>query len=825
MDQYVVDDEDEGVTYEFPEGTTKQEVIDFFKKKKSQSMSSKSSMSFLSKIANSGAITDINKFGDFLVDAVNAAVPAIGTIPLKFLPKNKVSDYIESKAKQSDDYFNKKYENNSSALGFKDALSNSILFAAPEADLMETLGATVDALPETITKVLSFLSKKGTQGSLIGIAENNDQNTGEGDAALSGALTNIGAAGILNGAASGLDSFFRNFPKWLGQTVTGKNLLKKIQKLKGAESTGGELLGSAYLKGFQTNVLSRIPGSGQMGKFDKIVAKNKQNASKIYNHFLGEEDSDFLLSKNQQEIKGDMKETQAEMQIKHDQLDNLLEKEDLYPNFKETDKAATDLLNEYNEATELHAPALGNGDIHDILKNYAGISKRLKKQKVDDSISINDRTNELKTTFSKLISTIDENSTKERVLNSHDLLSPEIKPTNSNINELLKDHAGITKLLNRKNGSEIMSTEEITNHLNSILTKLGRPLDEFLGKKITPNFTPSVSPEITPLNSKIQDILQDYIGIYKKLQNETTKSTSSIGERVNELNQLLTKLGRPIGELSEKSGKSIQPEFEPIKSKIKYAKIAKNEIYKRGEEENSAYRKRVYKTLSSALDDDIKAVANKNPTAKKLLTRNDKFYKENLAKYYDPDVVGFTVGNEDPAKTFRSFIKTGKNENPEKMERYIKLLNGKQKKRVVAYSMRQVLDDEGNVDPQKLANYWKSLGGRTKNALFTPPERAALDTLHERVKQNKGAHLQDVQVANGYSNVTANAIKMLATVIAGTHLSAVIPLIAVANLGRSLLDNTKFLKFIANQQMGANSVQNLAESFGNLPALITISSH
>lgn len=687
MTQYIVENKDDGKTYEFPEGTSYQQVIDFFNKKNKKQKNE----SWLSKIANGSVITDINKFGDFLASAGNTMVLNIGTIPLKFIPKNKISDYLLNQAKGANDYFDEHYGDSSSAEGFKDALTDTAMLAAPEADAMELIGGVADAMPETVTKILSFLSKKGSQGGLIGIASNEDQDKSEAQSFLSGAATNIGVAGGLKGVGKGFDYLTKEVPVWLGQTIKGSKLLKNIQKLKGGQSTGGELLGSPYLKGFQTNILSKIPGSGQMAKFSKIVDKLRENGNKIYKHFLGNEDADFLLDVNQSEIKGDLKEHQAEMQLMHGELDDLLEEKGIYPDFKKTDESATQLLNEYKEATELHAPALGNEDIRSMLENYAGISDRLKKAKKQ-----NDRP----------------------------------------------------------------SLQKAANDLADLLEKLGRPLNNFMGKNITP-------------------IVEKYSNL---------------------------------------------PEMVPLNPKIKYAKIAKNEIYKRAEEENSAYRKRVYQTLSKSLDEDIKSVANKDSETKKLLKRNDNYYKKYLAKYYHPDVVGFTVGNEDPVNSFRAFFKTGKNENPAKMERYSNLLNGKQKKRVIAYSMRQALNEGGDIDPQKLANYWKSMGKRTRDSFLTPSEKSAFTTFHDRVKANPGAMLQDIQVATGFANTTANAIKMLAAVMAGSHLATVIPFIVLARMARGTLDNPKFLKFIAEQQMGKNAGENLSSKLETFSPLVTAQS-
>jgi hypothetical protein len=689
MSQYIIEDKDNGQTYEFPEGTTYQQVLDFFAKEKN----AKKDESWLSKIANGTVVTDINNFGDFLEASGSSFINNTAAIPFKFLPKNKLGDWVIKQASDADSYFDSKYGDSSSAEGFKDALNDSVyLAAAPELDVMKLIEGVTDAMPDAVTKTLSFLSKKGSQGGLIGVASNQDRSKSEAQSFLSGAETNIGIAGTIKGAGKGFDYLSKEIPVWLGQTIKGSKLLKNIQKLKGGQGTGGEMLGSPYLKGFQTNILSKIPGSGQMAKFSKIVSKLRENGNKIYNHFLNGEDADFLLDENQKEIKEDLKEHQAEMQLMHGELDDKLEEKGLYPNFKHTDEAATELLNEYNEATELHAPALGNSDIHSILENYAGISGRLKKAKKEDD-----------------------------------------RP----------------------------SLQKAANDLGLLLEKLGKPLNNLMGKNITP-------------------IVEKY---------------------------------------------SNTPEMVPLNPKIKYAKIAKNEIYKRAEEENSAYRKRVYQTLSKALDEDIEAVANKDPETKKLLKRNDNYYKKYLAKYYNPEVVGFTIGNEDPVKSFRAFIKTGKNENPAKMERYSKLLNGKQKKRVIAYSMRQSLDEDGNVNPQKLANYWKSMGKRTRDAFLTPSERSAFTTFYDRAKANQGAMLQDVQVATGFANTTANAIKMLAAVLAGSHLATIVPIIALARIARATLDNTDFLKFIAEQQMGGKAGESLSSKMETFSPVLTSQSN
>lgn len=680
--QYVVDDDEDNTTYEFPVGTKYAEVVEFFKKKDAN----KPQKSTLQKIADSSIVTDINNFGDFLSDSGQVAVLNTAAMPLKFLPKNSVTDDIIGMADQANSDFDKKYQGDASAVGFKDALKMSSLAALPEADITKAMAGLMESSPELVTKVLSFISKKGSQGSLVGIAANDDPEKSEADAALSGAETNIAISSALRAAGKSFDYLTKAIPKALGQTVFGKELLDRIKSLNGEESTGGELLGSVNLQKIQANTLNITPFSGQQGKFDRIVKKLKEDSKKIYDYFLNGEDSDYLLDTNQKEIKEKLSELQAESGINYDKLDNYLQKKGIFMKFKNTDKVASELLEEYKTATELHAPALGNADIHSLLENYAGISE---------------------------------------------------------------------KLTRAKEKGDVPTILEMTNQLTGLLKKLGKSVDDFSGKAKTPR-----------------------------------------GVKTAE----------------------IQTE-EPMNPSVKYAKIAKNEIYQRGSEENSAYRKRVYRSLSSALDKDIKETVSADSGAKRLLKKADDYYKNNLAKYYDSEVSGMTVGTEHPTQSFASFIKSGKNENPTKMEKYVSLLNKAQKKRLIAYSMRQTRDSDGTVSPQRLSNYWKNYGNRTKKALFGETEQKALDDLTNRVGLNKSALDQELNPPTGK---TGNMLRMIAAIIAAKSLPMVVaPIILSARAGRSLLDSMKVIEFIAHQQMGQKSGQSLTGQAEKLAPVIT----
>lgn len=482
-------------------------------------------------------------------------------------------------------------------------------------------------------------------------------------------------------------------PKLISSRYSPSKILENLEKFKtkkvigGGEVpvTGGEIMGSDTLKKYQSNVSPYIPFSGQASKFAKINNKLKQSATRIYQHFLGGNDEDYLLDDVMKNIKKSYFDAVSRSGENYHKLDAYLEKNGLFMDFKNLRSVAAELLKEYNDATRFHGAALGNSDIHNILSSYADLPE-------------------------KMTESIEKNPTLTEAVNS----------------------------------------------IVNLLTERSKPVTNLIGEDGLPK------------------------GVGKNMQ--------EVG------------LNEPI----------------------KYSKIAKNELNKMGDAEESAYRKRIYKSLSGALDKDIKNVTEKNSGAKKLADKADAFYREHLAKFYDPEVTQFTIGDSHPTQIFSAFIKMGKNENPTKMEKFVNLLTKDDKKAVIAAAMKNLKDIDGDINPYKLARFYKSLGGRTKKALLSGKENEALQLLEDRASLSQSAEKQMLDPATGNSMLTPEGMKMVKTLLgagaAGSvaHFLGAIKLSSILTANRAAtyaLNNPSVIKHIAETSTGKKNIaKKIAES-------------
>ncbi len=340
-------------------------------------------------------------------------------------------------------------------------------------------------------------------------------------------------------------------------------------------------------------------------------------------------------------------------------------------------------------------------------------------------------------------------------------------------------------------------------------------------------------------NTDIHSVLENYSNLPTKMTEKVPKN-ERITTIINQLTDTLEKSAKPVTKKIGTKGipKKIEQEYEtvPLNEPIKYSKIAKNELNKISELENSAYRKGIYKELIKALNADIKNVTNKDVFAKSLAKNADSFYSKYVARYYDPEVTDFTIGNKHPSQVFKSFIKSGKNENPTKMEKFVKLLPQDEKKSVASTMFRHLVDKDGNINPYAMARQYKNLGQRTKDALFTKNEQKALQLLTDRAMLNQSAEKQLIDPATGASygiQQTLSLIKKLAgaAAVGGAAATGGISMLHLASIlagNRALvklLNNKNALAHIAKQQSGrkagekattSDTAQNIASIIARL---------
>lgn len=246
------------------------------------------------------------------------------------------------------------------------------------------------AVPGGKFKVGSSLVKRAlasaAQGGAIG-ALSAEPDSGLGKSTAIGAAINPAIGGAIGLAGKGLDSGAQLLAKLLKGKASPAQITEALKKFKTTPVTGGgeipitgsEILKNSWLKKFQANVLPYIPGSGQSSKFSDISEKLTGSANKIYKHFLGDKDADFLMDNALKQIKNSYAEAASTSGLNYDALDRQLKKDGKFMKFDNLKLEAEKLLDEYNAATKFHGAVLGNADVKNVLQSYANLPDKMEK--------------------------------------------------------------------------------------------------------------------------------------------------------------------------------------------------------------------------------------------------------------------------------------------------------------------------------------------------------------------------------------------------------------------------------------------------------------
>lgn len=327
----------------------------------------------LEKIANSGAIYNINKLGDFISDAsITAGMEALGGIS-KLAPFGGQKDLMDLVSAQNED-FNKKYGSNSYAAAFKDALSDTALALSPggiEAKGWQMLAKSPNKLVNLAKSIGAYAAPRAAQGGIIGVEMGK-----EGENPLSsfgkGAALNVGISSGIGGIGKISKSILSKIGNASSEEID--RALKAIKNEHGEiPATGGEVLDAPQLQRFQKNVLAYIPGAGQMAKAQEIAKSLSGQASKIWGDMIGGKDKGSLLA--------DIKDSVLNRYFKaYKQADkdygagiDYLEKNGFSLSNKEITSEAKSKLKQYMEDIK-QEPVLKNAEIESILKDYANLS-------------------------------------------------------------------------------------------------------------------------------------------------------------------------------------------------------------------------------------------------------------------------------------------------------------------------------------------------------------------------------------------------------------------------------------------------------------------
>jgi hypothetical protein len=141
------------------------------------------------------------------------------------------------------------------------------------------------------------------------------------------------------------------------------------------------------------------------------------------------------------------------------------------------------------------------------------------------------------------------------------------------------------------------------------------------------------------------------------------------------------------------------------------------------------YKIGVLNSLKKALNKDIDRSVNQSGNEgliSKWRAANEN-YSKNLAPIEDKDILKFTRGKTNPSQLGKTFIKSGKEEEPEKLQKLLNLVPDNFRQSLAHHFLTKG-DKIDNLDTIKgaVSNY-NRLGPRTQQALLNPSEKKTLD--------------------------------------------------------------------------------------------------
>lgn len=314
---------------------------------------------------------------------------------------------------------------------------------------------------------------------------------------------------------------------------------------------------------------------------------------------------------------------------------------------------------------------------------------------------------------------------------------------------------------------------------NHVKDRAGNLYKGLIGDKSPSHLMDEVEKNIKNSYSKAQaDAEGKYTGLYQYLKKigaklDRSKTTEVARKELSKYLQGIEQEGSLLE--SPELGKTLASLASAKGSSVKFAKYGKAKLYRLMQEALDPHEKKVYKKLYNArttdLENTVKNTGDK--TAENLYRKADENFKKTLAPFRDARLSKMVNGAMHPTDIFRQFVKTGKAENPTKLETFAKVLTPEDKKLVGAHLFNGAREADGSINPVRFNSVWKSLGNRTKEALFTPSEIKDFDNFSNQMhlaRTSLGAlvnPLTGVQAERGH--VLRHSLQTLATLFAWKH--------------------------------------------------------
>jgi len=225
---------------------------------------------------------------------------------------------------------------------------------------------------------------------------------------------------------------------------------------------------------------------------------------------------------------------------------------------------------------------------------------------------------------------------------------------------------------------------------------------------------------------------------YTKLNKMADESGLTVSREnfSNEAKNILDEI-KESPELLRKTDKSVIDDLEhyasPGEYKLKHSNIFRGKL---GDEASHFYQNGatheygIYQRLKDALDTDIQESIHLKGTKelKDQYTKSQKFYKEHIAPFEEPEIVKFTRKGGDSDLILSTFIKSGTNDRAKLLSKLMDKIP-KDKQNLVAYEFLSKAAKSGELEIGQLRKLFKGLGPNQKKVLFS--DKAKLKELED----------------------------------------------------------------------------------------------
>jgi hypothetical protein len=165
-----------------------------------------------------------------------------------------------------------------------------------------------------------------------------------------------------------------------------------------------------------------------------------------------------------------------------------------------------------------------------------------------------------------------------------------------------------------------------------------------------------------------------------------------------------------------------------------------------------------YSRLAKGLKSDLERTVEKsgNKELKSSYDKAQKYYSENVAPFNEPEIAKFTRKNADSDTLVDYFLKSGKQDRVNLLDKLTSKLSGEEKNLLGREYLNSAMSVNKNnqvyLDPKKMVRMYNKLGSKTKNALFSDKDfKKAMEKYSVRVNKNPSATEALQVVPTGFS--------------------------------------------------------------------------